>query len=87
MPITKSAQKALRSSLRKRAVNVRRRDAMNDAIKRVKKLAIAGKKDDAEQALSKAYAAIDKAAKTGFIKKNNAARKKSRLVSLVRKTK
>ena len=87
MPITKSAQKALRSSLRKRAVNVRRRDAMADAIKRVKKLVISGKKADALTALSLAYKAIDKAAKTGFIKKNAAARKKSRLVSLVRKIK
>ena len=87
MPITKSAQKALRSSLRKRAVNVRRRDAMADAIKRVKKLVISGKKEDALTALSLAYKAIDKAAKTGFIKKNAAARKKSRLVSLVRKIK
>lgn len=84
MPITKSAEKALRSSLRKRAMNVRRKDALTSAVKDVKKLALSGKTKEAEQKLSVAYQAIDKAAKRGIIKKNAAARKKSRLVALVR---
>lgn len=84
MPITKSAEKALRSSLRKRAMNMRRKDALSSAVKDVKKLASAGKTKEAELKLSAAYQAIDKAAKRGIIKKNAAARKKSRLVALVR---
>jgi small subunit ribosomal protein S20 len=87
MPITKSAQKALRNSLKKRVFNLRRKDAMTDAVKRVKKLTAAGKGAEAEKALSAAYQAIDKAAKTGFIKKNVASRKKSRLVALFRRGK
>ncbi|MFY9461920.1 MAG: 30S ribosomal protein S20, partial [Candidatus Sungiibacteriota bacterium] len=35
----------------------------------------------------KAYKALDKAAKTGVIKKNAAARKKSRLMKSIRKAK
>ena len=45
-------------------------------------------KDRGEQAgaLSAAYKAIDKAAKRGVIKKNTAARKKSRLSARLKKT-
>ncbi|HRH24630.1 MAG TPA: 30S ribosomal protein S20, partial [Candidatus Paceibacterota bacterium] len=48
------------------------------ASKDVRKAIAAGGKATAES-LSKAYQAIDKAAKRGIIKKNTAARKKSRL--------
>ncbi len=41
-------------------------------------------KKEAEKMLASAFAAIDKAAKKGVIKKNNAARKKSRLSRLVK---
>lgn len=85
MPITTSAAKALRSSLRKRAMNVRRKDTLTGAVKEVKKLALAGKVQEAEKKLSLAYKAIDKAAKRGIIKRNTAARKKSRLVAFIRR--
>lgn len=87
MPITKGAQKAHRSSLRKRVYNVRRKTAMNDAVKKIRKQVAAGKADDAQKALPDAYKAIDKAAKRGVIKKNTAARKKSRLAAAIKKTK
>lgn len=84
MPIIKSAKKALRSSARKRAVNLRRSRAMKDAVKEVRTLsAKAG--SDAKASLSKAYQAIDKAAKRGVIKKNAASRMKSRLVASIKK--
>lgn len=83
MPITKSAKKAIRGSLRKRLVNLRRKDAMKDIMKKVEKLAKANKAE-AAKLLSSAFAAIDKAAKSGIIKQNNAARKKSRLSRLVK---
>lgn len=85
MPITRSAKKALRSSARKNTYNQHRKDGLNDAVKKVKKLALAKSKDEAQKLLPGAYKAIDKAAKTGLIKKNTASRKKSRLATMVKK--
>jgi len=85
MPITKSAKKALRGSLRKRVFNLKRKDAMKSAIKDVKKLVADKKVKDANKSLSAAYQAIDKAVKRGVIKKNTAARKKSRLAKSIKK--
>ncbi len=85
MPIIKSAKKAHRSSLTKRVYNVRRQEALKGAVKDVSKTITSGKKADAEVKLKEAYAAIDKAAKRGVIKKNTAARKKSRLMKRVKK--
>ena len=83
MPITQSAKKAVRGSLRKKAFNDARKKVMKEIIKKVEKLS----KTDRAQALkmlSSAFQAIDKAAQKGVIKKNNAARKKARLSKLVR---
>ena len=85
MPIIKSAKKALRGSQRKKVYNDRRNKAMKGAIKVVKKLIIDKKPKDALSELKAAYKAIDKAAKRGIIKKNTAARKKSRLAKAVKK--
>ncbi len=83
MPIIKSAKKAVRGSLRKKAFNDRRKRVMKETIKKIEKVVKTDKKE-AEKLLSGAYQAIDKAAKKGVIKKNNAARKKSRLAKLVK---
>ncbi len=85
MPITSSAKKALRSSANKRQFNLRRKKRIDDAVKTVRTLATAKKGKDALQALSAAYKAIDKAAKSKQISKNTAARRKSRLAALVKK--
>ena len=85
MPITKSAQKAFRSSLRKRVFNRRRKDAMRAGIKSVRAFIAVGKPKDAAASVSVAYSAIDKAAKRGVIKKNTAARKKARLMATLRR--
>ncbi len=87
MPITKGAHKAHRSSQKKHVFNVRRKTAMNDTVKKLRKLAEAGKKDEAQKMLPQAYKAIDKAAKRGVIKDNTAARKKSRLASALKRAK
>lgn len=84
MPITKSAKKALRQSLRKRSVNDRRRKAMKEAIKKVQKFIKEKKTDEAKKFLPNAYQAIDKAGKSGVIKKGNASRKKSRLTKMIK---
>ena len=52
--------------------------AMKEIIKKIEKIVKTDKKE-ALKMLSSAFAIIDKAAKGGVIKKNNAARKKSRL--------
>jgi small subunit ribosomal protein S20 len=82
MPITQSAKKAIRGSLRKKAFNDRRRHAMKEIIKKIEKIAKTNKAE-AVKMLSSAFQAIDKAAQKGVIKKNNAANKKSRLSKLV----
>ncbi|MEO7597163.1 MAG: 30S ribosomal protein S20 [Candidatus Paceibacterota bacterium] len=87
MPITKSAKKAIRGSLRKRGHNDQRRKTMKELIKKIDKLAKVGGesgKEDAKKMLSAAFKAIDKAAQKGVIKKNNAANKKSRLSRLLK---
>lgn len=85
MPIIKSAKKALRSSAKKKVFNDRRRKAVKETVKEVKKLLAAGKKAEAQKAINEAYKALDKAAKTGVIKKNAASRKKSRLMRAIAK--
>ena len=87
MPITKGAHKAQRSSLRKHVFNQRRKTAMNDTVKKLRKAVQGGKAEDAQSMLPGAYKAIDKAAKRGIIKKNTAARKKSRLAAAIKKAK
>ena len=83
MPITKSAKKAIRVSLLKKAQNDLRKKAMKEIIKKIEKMAKTDKAG-AQKLLSGAFQAIDKAAKKGIIKKNNAGRKKSRLAKLVK---
>ena len=83
MPIIKSAKKNIRVSARKKGYNDQRKRAMKEVIKKIEKIAKTDKKE-AEKMLSVAYQAVDKALKRGVIKKNNAARKKSRLSRLVK---
>jgi small subunit ribosomal protein S20 len=84
MPITSSAKKALRNSAKKRVFNVRRKKKVTDLTKEIRSLAKAKNKAEAQKILSSVYQALDKAAKGGTIKKNTAARKKSRLTKLVK---
>lgn len=83
MPITSSAKKALRASKNKAVYNEKRKDAISDTVKKIKKLVLEKKVKEAEALLSTAFKAIDKAAKTHLIHKNTASRKKSRLAKLL----
>ncbi|KKR47024.1 MAG: 30S ribosomal protein S20 [Parcubacteria group bacterium GW2011_GWA2_40_8] len=85
MPITKSAKKALRGSAKKKVLNDKQKKSFQNAEKQFERLVRAKKLSEASAYLSKAYKAIDKAAKNGVIKKNAAARKKSRLAKLLKK--
>lgn len=83
MPITKSAKKALRQSQRRRVFNLRRMRLMREFIKQFRTLIKENKKDEAKKIWPQVQKAIDKAAKRGVIKKNNASRKKARLAKLL----
>jgi small subunit ribosomal protein S20 len=84
MPNTKSAIKAARQNIRRRAINLKALESIRKAIKQVRK---SSNQADAQKALASAYAALDKAAKKNIIHKNNASRRKSRLSAIVAKIK
>jgi small subunit ribosomal protein S20 len=79
MPNTKSAERRMRSSARKRAHNRSIKFRLHTLEKQYLTLVSAGKKDDAQQALRALSSAFDKAAKTGVMHEATADRKKSRL--------
>ena len=83
MPITKSAQKALRQNKRRATRNVKRKRKIKDLMKEVKKLISQNKAKEAEKLLPEIYKSLDKAAKTKVIKKNTASRKKSRITKAI----
>ncbi len=83
MPITQSAKKAVSGSLHKKAFNDSRKRAMKEVIKKIEKT-VKNDKTEAVKMLSSAFSIIDKAAKRGVIKKNNASRKKARLARITK---
>ena len=84
MPITESAKKALRQSLRRKARNLEKKEAIKDLVKKIKKLASEGKTEEIKILLPQAQKAIDKAAKS-YLHRQAANRKKSRLMALINK--
>lgn len=87
MPITTSAKKALRGSQRKREFNIAKKELLNKAIKKVKKLVAEKKTKEALAMMPEVQKIIDKSVKTGLLKKNTAARKKSRISAMIKKAK
>jgi len=85
MPIKESAKKELRKAEKRRRFNISRQKTMKDLLKKAKKFITGNKKDDAKKLIPAVYQAIDKAVKRGIIKKNAAARKKSRLMKALNK--
>ncbi|OGI26669.1 MAG: 30S ribosomal protein S20 [Candidatus Moranbacteria bacterium RIFOXYB1_FULL_43_19] len=85
MPIKKSAKKYLRASRKRATQNTRIQKTFKDAVKKLNELAKAGKIEDAKKMFPTVQKALDKAAKVGVIAKNAAARKKSRLVKMMKK--
>jgi len=83
--ITKSAKKAYRQNLRRRAANLNKKDNLRKIIKNYKKLAASGNSDSVKKELPRLYKELDKAAKLNLIKKNKAARLKSRLAKMLKK--
>lgn len=83
MAKTRSAKKAQRVALRQRVFNTRRKKAVKDSVKEISKLIAEKNADAAAKILPALYKALDKAAKSGTIKKNTAARMKSRITKRV----
>jgi small subunit ribosomal protein S20 len=85
MAIIKSAKKAIRSSAKKRQFNLRRKKTLADVVKNYKNLVTAKKLAEAKKLVPSLYQALDKAAKRGIINAGAAARRKSRLTTLLAK--
>ena len=85
MPIKESAKKALRQSLRRKTKNLRKKRKIKDLTKEIKNLITKKKIKEARTLLPKLYKALDKAAKTGVIKENKAARKKASIAKELNK--
>jgi len=86
MPITKSAKKSLRQNIKRKRENRQKKDRVKEIIKEIKGLASQKKIKEARKLLPFLYKALDKAAKTGVIKKNTASRKKSRITKFLQST-
>lgn len=87
MPNTKAATKSLRQSVKRREKNRRISNAYKSALKEYRRLAKEGKTKEAEQSFATVQKKLDKAAKTGVIKKNKASRLKGRASALTAKAK
>ena len=87
MPITTSAKKALRGSQKKRSFNLRKKDQVSKTVKTLKKLIAEKKIKEAEKMFPQIQKVLDKATKTGLLKKNTASRKKSRLSAMIQRAK
>ncbi len=76
----KSAIKRLRSAKRRQLRNRNFRGQARTAVKKARQKIEAGRLEEAQEAVRVASVALDKAAQKGIIHKNNAARRKSRLM-------
>jgi small subunit ribosomal protein S20 len=87
MASSKSATKSYQQAERKRVFNLRVKRALKSALKDVTTFIQKKDKENAEKIIPTVYKTIDKASKRGVIKKNNASRKKSRIMSAIAKLK
>ncbi|MEP6961062.1 MAG: 30S ribosomal protein S20 [Acidobacteriota bacterium] len=85
MANTISAQKRVRIAEHRTAVNQTRKTRLRHQIRKMRRLLEAHDASGAAQAIPQTYSLIDRAAKWGIIKKNTAARYKSRLTARLTK--
>jgi small subunit ribosomal protein S20 len=81
----KSAIKRWHQSLRERERNRSRRTRARNAIRKLREAVAAGDGEAVKEALSRAYSAVDRAAKKGAIHVGKADRLKRRMAHLVQK--
>jgi len=79
MANTKSAEKRIRQSEKRRIMNRQARSQMRTEIKKFRSLLSEKKVDEARGMLPDVYGVIDRTARKGIIHRNTAARYKSRL--------
>ncbi|MBN1123199.1 MAG: 30S ribosomal protein S20 [Anaerolineae bacterium] len=80
MANTKSAKKRIRSNERKRQYNLVHRSKARTKVKAARVNIEKGKPEKSAEAVRQAVQALDQAASKGVIHKNNASRRKSRLM-------
>jgi small subunit ribosomal protein S20 len=85
MANTISALKRVRITERRNAVNATRKTRLRHQIRKMRRLLEASDVAGATSAVPQTYSLIDRAAKWGIIKKNTAARYKSRLTARLSK--
>ncbi|MBO5590339.1 MAG: 30S ribosomal protein S20 [Acidaminococcaceae bacterium] len=83
MPNIKSSIRSVKTDAERRAKNAAEKSAVRTAAKKVEAQVAEGQKAEAEVTLKKASSLLDKAAQSGVISKNAAARKKSKLAKKV----
>lgn len=85
MANTVSSLKRVRQTERKTAVNRLRKSRLRTQVRKLRRLIASNDANAAQAEVSTTHSMIDRAAKWGIIKKNAAARYKSRLTASVRK--
>ena len=85
MPVTKSVEREMRTAARKQERNKKAATLTKTEVKKAKKALIAGEPEAAKTAVAAAMSRLDRAADRNIIHKNNAARKKSRLMKTLNK--
>lgn len=85
MANTISAQKRMRTAQHRTEVNRTRKTRLRHQIRKMRRLLEANKPSEAAQVVPETCSMIDRAAKWGIIKKNTAARYKSRLAARLKK--
>lgn len=79
MPNHKSAEKRVRQTEKRNAINTSNRSRLRTQIKKLRAALASGDKAQTQELLSPTIATIDKAVNKGILHKNTAARYKSRL--------
>ena len=80
MPQTKSAQKEMRATKKRRLRNKTVRSLCKSRVTKAESLIFSGELEKGKEAVVAAISSLDKAAEKGIIHPNNAARRKSRLM-------
>ena len=83
MPQHKSAMRRVKRSEKEKLQNKIYRSKFKNLTKKINRALEEGNVESANEMLPKAFSAIDRAAKIGTIHKNQAARRKSRLVKRI----
>lgn len=86
MPIKDSAKKELRKAGKRTLKNLKEQRLVKDLKKKILKVLASGDAAKIKELVVKFQKEADKAAKRGWLKKNNARRQKSRLAALIKKT-